>query len=98
VANAGKMVAAGVALGVLGGVALYGYWTDFEYPLFRSIISTDAPGTQSVGKPRFHCDARRRCEQMTSCEEAMFFLKNCKPIELDKDKDGIPCEVQWCQK
>jgi hypothetical protein len=98
VATAGKFVAAGVALGVLGGVALYGYWTDFDYPLLRSVLSKDTPVTQPRGTPLFRCDGRSRCEQMTSCEEAMFFLKNCKPIELDKDKDGIPCEVQWCQK
>ena len=96
--TAGKMVAAGIALGVIGGVALYGYWTDFEYPLFRSLMTSNASSTHLQGKPRFHCDGRQRCEQMTSCEEAMFFLKNCTPNELDKDKDGIPCEVQWCQK
>lgn len=45
----------------------------------------------------YHCDGRTRCPQMTSCEEAMFFLKNCPNVEMDGGKkDGIPCEKQWC--
>jgi hypothetical protein len=43
------------------------------------------------------CDGRIYCSQMTSCEEAMFFLKNCPNVEMDGGKkDGIPCEKQWC--
>lgn len=49
------------------------------------------------GKVTFQCDGRTRCPQMTSCEEAMFFLKNCPNVEMDGGKsDGIPCEKQWC--
>jgi hypothetical protein len=29
---------------------------------------------------------------MSSCGEAMFFLKNCGLSNLDRDGDGIPCE------
>ena len=94
----GTMVGVGIALGVLGGAALYGYWTDFEYPLLRSRISAEAPSTQSDGKPLFRCEGKNRCNQMTSCEEAMFYLQHCPRSSLDDDKDGIPCEVQWCQK
>jgi hypothetical protein len=46
--------------------------------------------------PRFSCDGRTRCPQMTSCEESMYFLRNCPGVEMDGDGDGMPCEQQWC--
>lgn len=45
---------------------------------------------------RFSCDGRRHCSQMTSCEEATYFLRNCPNTEMDGNGDGIPCESQWC--
>ncbi|NTV71689.1 MAG: cold shock domain-containing protein [Azonexaceae bacterium] len=45
---------------------------------------------------RFSCDGRRYCSQMTSCEEATYFLRNCPNTEMDGDGDGVPCESQWC--
>jgi len=54
-------------------------------------VSLEAsPGSQ------FKCDGRTHCSQMTSCEEATFFLKNCPGTTMDGDNDGIPCERQWC--
>jgi len=44
----------------------------------------------------FQCDGRTRCAQMTSCDEAKFFLNNCPGAQMDGDHDGIPCEQQWC--
>jgi cold shock CspA family protein len=44
----------------------------------------------------FSCDGRTHCSQMTSCEEAYFFLKNCPGVEMDGNHDGEPCEQQWC--
>ena len=44
----------------------------------------------------FKCGIKRTCSKMTSCKEAMFFLKNCNLPELDRDEDGIPCEA-LCQ-
>ena len=40
------------------------------------------------------CDGRTHCSQMTSCDEATFFLRNCPGTQMDGD--GIPCESQWC--
>jgi hypothetical protein len=34
---------------------------------------------------------------MTSCAEATWFLKNCPGVEMDGDRDGVPCEQQWCR-
>ena len=44
------------------------------------------------------CDARLYCSQMTSCAEATWFLKNCPGVKMDGDRDGVPCEQQWCSK
>lgn len=52
-----------------------------------------APAALTTG---FRCDGRRYCSQMKSCDEAKYFLRNCPGTEMDGDKNGIPCEKQWC--
>ncbi|WP_349919100.1 cold-shock protein [Aeromonas veronii] len=44
------------------------------------------------------CDGRQYCSQMTSCEEATWFLQNCPNTKMDGHGrgNGIPCESQWC--
>ena len=39
------------------------------------------------------CGAKRTCGEMTSCEEARFYLTQCGLSRLDGDKDGTPCEA-----
>jgi hypothetical protein len=51
-----------------------------------------------ISSSSFKCDGRTRCIQMTSCEEAKFFLRNCPNVKMDGDGDGIPCEDQWCKR
>ncbi len=46
--------------------------------------------------PRYSCDGKIHCSEMTSCEEAQFYLGNCPGTKMDGDSDGIPCESQWC--
>lgn len=65
--------------------------------------STELVSYADLSKPerasnnsRFKCDGRTRCSQMTSCEEAIFFINNCPDTKMDGDNDGIPCESQWC--
>ncbi len=38
------------------------------------------------------CGAKRYCREMTSCEEAKFYLRQCGRASLDGDRDGVPCE------
>ena len=60
-------------------------------------ISGGSPiGNRSPGG-QFRCDGRTYCSQMTSCDEAKFFLRNCPGTKMDGDGDGVPCEKQWCQ-
>src|SRR6478609_6999854 len=44
----------------------------------------------------FSCDGRTMCPQMTSCEEATFFIQHCPNTKMDGNNDGVPCERQWC--
>ncbi|MCB1918655.1 MAG: thermonuclease family protein [Candidatus Competibacteraceae bacterium] len=39
------------------------------------------------------CGAKRICKEMSSCEEARFYLTRCGLTRLDMDKDGVPCEA-----
>lgn len=42
------------------------------------------------------CDVRTQCFQMTSCAEAKYFLENCPGVQMDANRNGVPCERQWC--
>ena len=46
----------------------------------------------------FSCDGRTYCSQMSSCAEAKYFLANCPGAKMDGDKNGTPCEKQWCTR
>jgi len=39
----------------------------------------------------FQCGTKRYCREMTSCDEAKFYLLNCNLSALDGDHDGVPC-------
>ena len=51
---------------------------------------------QEENKPQFECGTKRYCKEMSSCEEARYYLENCGLTRLDGDGDGIPCEA-LCQ-
>lgn len=85
-------------------LALAGAGYKYLLPRFNPVQpSTDVlagqPSTAASSTPSgltFQCDGRRYCSQMTSCEEAKYFLRNCPGTEMDGDGDGVPCESQWC--
>lgn len=45
--------------------------------------------------PRFECRGKIWCSEMTSYEEAVFYLRNCPGTKMDGDHDGVPCEQQF---
>lgn len=45
----------------------------------------------------FTCDGRNTCGQMTSCEEAKYFIKNCPGMNVTVSGEGVSCERQWCK-
>ncbi len=54
-------------------------------------IPTTAPIPTASGSG-FTCAGKRYCREMTSCEEAKFYLTQCGVGSLDGNKDGVPCE------
>jgi len=72
----------------------------------NDIVLTETPSQHNeVIKPpssgNYKCDGRTHCSQMTSCEEATFFINNCPNTKMDggragEQPDGVPCESQWC--
>jgi hypothetical protein len=71
----------------------------------KTIITSEKPAAAPVNPPAastppssFSCDGRKYCSQMKSCAEAKYFLANCPGVKMDGDKDGIPCEAQWCTR
>jgi len=69
-----------------------------SYGLGDSITGIVQGVTRNVekSKPSYKCDGRTYCSQMTSCEEAEFFITHCPDTKMDGDNDGEPCESQWC--
>ena len=63
----------------------------FGYFAFEKIFTT--PEYENMG---FVCEGKTRCSHMTSCNEAKFYLANCPNVQIDGDRDGLPCEMQWC--
>ena len=49
-------------------------------------------GEKKQEAKKFTCGTKRYCKEMTSCEEAEYYLNECGLTRLDGDKDGVPCE------
>lgn len=61
-------------------------------PSYTNQDSIDGDFTE---EQNFTCDGRQHCSQMTSYEEAVFFINNCPDTKMDGYNDGIPCEKQF---
>lgn len=93
----------GTFLGMVASFAFFGVLIFLGYqalaPRFKGATSPatiPAPATAAEMPGKYFCDGRRYCSQMTSCEEATYFLRHCPETEMDGDGDGVPCESQWC--
>ena len=75
-----------------------GLWAEEKCSGKTSSLPSDTKTalTQSPTAPvitgSWTCAGKTKCTQMTNCEEAYFYLKNCALTKLDKDGDGVPCE------
>lgn len=69
-------------------------------PTPSAITQAKPTAAPVITSPTFKCDGRQYCSQMTSCEEALFFLDNCPGAKMDSygRGNGIPCEKQWCKR
>jgi Excalibur calcium-binding domain len=93
-----------VTILVIGGLAWFAY-TRYQSRAYEAIAddaAEEAWGDASRKSERpqstqtYSCDGRRHCSQMRSCEEATWMIDNCPGMKMDGDRDGIPCEDQWC--
>ena len=82
-----------VVLGVLG---VFVYTRIHEYLLRAEVTTLPVLSPYQETPSSFHCDGRTYCSEMSSCEEATFFIRNCPGTKMDGDGDGVPCERQWC--
>lgn len=73
------------------------YHSEIETFLRQHNVIQSSESLSVFGKveSRFHCDARQYCSQMTSYDEAVYFLEHCPNTKMDGDRDGIPCERQF---
>jgi hypothetical protein len=43
-------------------------------------------------KGNYQCGGKSVCDDMSSCEEAYFYLTSCGLSKLDRNNNGVPCE------
>jgi cold shock CspA family protein len=89
----------GSFLGTAASIAFIGLLIFSGYQaLMPRLKGTTSPATITAPEMpgKYYCDGRRYCSQMSSCEEATYFLRHCPGTEMDGDGDGVPCESQWC--
>ena len=88
-----------IILGLIG-VAAWQIYAEQATPVITNadIESLNARPKNSAPKyeQNYSVDGREHCSEMTSCNEAKFFIRNCPNTKMDGDNDGIPCERQYC--
>jgi cold shock CspA family protein len=86
-------------LALVAGLGYYG-WQNVDWGqdavLYSPSPAPEAAALQLRDAPRFQCEGKTRCTEMTSCAEATYYLRNCPGVKIDGDMDGIPCEDQLC--
>ena len=94
-----------LVIAILAGLAWFGYskytaasQSDAATELATTGVQYTPASDQSRAdaNPAFKCDGRTHCSQMTSCEEATYFIQHCPNTKMDGNNDGEPCEQQWC--
>ncbi len=83
-------------LGYFGWAKFKNVQTPFQTNVNQSSNSIQQPKSNLLKNNQFQCSGKRHCNEMNSCEEALFYLQNCSGTISDGDGDGIPCEDQWC--
>lgn len=89
-------------LAIVASLGFFGYGEFAKRTAPQTIASHESGQTQAMidkapSASAFQCDGRTHCSQMTSCEEATFFLRHCPDVQMDGNHDGEPCEQQWCR-
>jgi len=81
---------------VVIGAAIFVYLKVSKEKTFINQVKTPTVETQPVRQTeQFQCQGKVWCSQMSSYEEAIFYLRNCPGTKMDGDGDGDPCERQF---
>lgn len=67
----------------------------FRSGLVPLVVDKTTQTSETIEVPRFKCEGKVHCSQMSSYEEALFYQRNCPGTQMDGDHDGIPCEQQF---
>ncbi len=82
---------------VLVGIAAYFSYKKIPHGQIPKLSLVNSKQTVSASSAqKYRCAGKVHCSEMTSCEEALFYLHNCPGTKMDGDHDGNPCEDQWC--
>lgn len=66
-------------------------------PMAKKKPAAGAKAADDTGVSFFTCDGRTACKQMTSCEEARYFIKTCPGFNSGVFGEEASCEKQWCK-
>ncbi len=78
------------------GFVIYAKYFDDSSPKRIATTSTPNHMIEEHNTENYSCKGKVYCSEMSSCEEAKFYLRHCPGTKMDGDGDGIPCESQWC--
>jgi endonuclease YncB( thermonuclease family) len=63
---------------------------------WRKLHPSTKPGAETISSADHAampgCGNKKRCSEMSSCDEAKYYLTQCGVKSLDGDGDGTPCE------
>lgn len=69
-----------------------GLWGKSEHPLQPGQWRKLHPFIARTENINSACGKKHRCAEMQSCDEAMFYLTQCRVKSLDANLNGVPCE------
>ena len=88
-----QLLGGGVFFAMIAGVA----WYARDQRLADTTVVQQQHATLDASLVgRFSCTGKQHCSQMSSCDEARFYIAHCPDTKMDGDEDGVPCEEQWC--
>jgi hypothetical protein len=67
-------------------------WRKLHPSIVPAADAVSPVATKSTASFDPNCGAKKNRSEVTSCEEAKFYLAGCGAKMLDGDVDGVPCE------
>lgn len=90
----GRVVVLILVLGM--GSAAYSVLNGKSVSISNASRSLPLSSAINARRDDYSCAGKTHCSEMISCDEALFYLKNCPGVKIDGDGDGVPCERQLC--